>query len=81
MSQNLPFHFVPIDEFMGGACVGVKLVLAPWPRGRLSVVLREEDLAEVANWCAENNCGMRKQYDVWFFMSSAERTHFLLKWG
>jgi hypothetical protein len=81
MSQNLPFYFIPIDEFQGRACVGVQLVLAPWPRGRLSVILREEDLAKVTEWCVKNSCGVREQYDVWSFVSSAERTHFLLKWG
>lgn len=81
MTQNLPFYFVPVDVVGGKQCIGVQLVLAPWPRGRLSVVLREEDLVKVISWCIDNNCGNRTSYDTWVFKNEAERTHFMLRWG
>lgn len=81
MTQNLPFYFVPVDTVGGKACIGVQLVLAPWPRGRLSVILKEEDIVKVISWCVDNNCGNRTSYDTWVFKTEADRTHFMLRWG
>ena len=81
MSQNLPFYFVPIDRLNERECYGVKLILAPWPRGRLSVILKEEDLIIINDWCVKNSCGKRVSYDTWIFDSGAQRTLFMLKWG
>ena len=43
--------------------------------------LTEEDMREVWEWCATNNCGTRTSFDTFKFRTKKQITMFLLRWS
>ena len=43
--------------------------------------LTEEDMKEVWEWCAINNCGTRTSFDTFKFRTKKQITLFLLRWS
>ena len=43
--------------------------------------LTEEELREVWEWSASNNCGKRVSFDMFSFKNKKQITMFLLRWG